>query len=209
MDSPLRPPTDNLYKFVTVFGLVGTIVGSTLHFQLNQQYATTLLDVFSKQQKIESTAWESQNSYLNQDVDYYEGLISKPALDRGHALKTDPRYPGSRLQQFDQSSDLLKRSTDKTQAILHEAEVALLKNIAIAQAILPPVTIVSLVISAIGFYFWWHRHQKYQDELLRTKLMVSKQELLAIGLANNSRNKVISPPIELTKNPIADQPPTL
>lgn len=141
-------PTDNLYKFVALAGLVIFFYGMTTPFVfLNHN-----LD------KIESVAQEAAS--LSADVHVLK-----------NSLEVDPVKPGDAAEarkRIEQSADAARRN-----AVLGE-KLNMVRRLnqqdADAGIIGFIVAIIGLLVSTLGFCLWYIRVQVYQDIELRGRI---------------------------------------
>lgn len=160
-------PTDNLYKFLAVFGLVIPVAGIVYPH-------TVLVDL--KERAVKNRASlervEYEKAELYKDVEILGdaiGINGENFIDTlGQLTESQKALYAERLRNL-----LLKRHeidmkvldirADTEIAKLYQAEISMLNYVGVGASALG----VSMMI--LGFYAWHHKVQKYQDAILESK----------------------------------------
>lgn len=155
----IQPPTDNLYKFLAIFGLVVFGFGCYLPLQKLESLDSEVAKWRSAWGPM-ITRLEIQNDWAREDldcaIDYSESkrLGSAPS---DHCVKAfaarDKREADSRELQI--AVDALK--SDQYRLDFLQGQYVLWRNIGIAAALL------GIVCSAAGFWLWYVRVQRPID----------------------------------------------
>ena len=161
MLNSLKPPTDNLYKFVAISGLTCFVVGMVLSVQ---QTGKTLDSAYAAEDALQE-AWLALAEGFQDGDDETELEMLNRAWQR--AAKGG--------EAFGLTQELRKLGT------LTEAELAAVRQFEIAanslsnqwriheitRTWLSWMVVVSLGIMLLGFGLWYSRTQRHQDKLLR------------------------------------------
>lgn len=165
MTPSLTPPTDNLYKFMAVFGLVMMITGIVLTHQMardHQEYVGNFWLTMNKESG-EALAVSKQRLAL---------VKAMPSISE---IEKDP----TKAQAFkDALSKLEKLSEARTPQQAAEWD-GRLRDYALASnayhresAEVFYLTIFGMVLSTVGFLLWYSRVQVYLDADLKSKVAI-------------------------------------
>lgn len=157
---PLTPPTDNLYKFLTVAGFLLAIVCIVLADN----------DVADAETKV----WEAE--YQSSRTDAVMGQL---ANSRTQMLLLDSILRGERAARLDTTSpfyreflhlsDSVSRQVERSRRALMEAKSAI-SRLERRRAYLRLWTFVGFSTAVLGMITWYFRFQRFQDELLQLQV---------------------------------------
>ncbi len=151
------PPTDNLYKFMAIAGIVLFIVGLTLPWILDQR----------------------ELEWYWQTFDAISGRMNDRAVFFTKMLQADPTAPqamdwlGPKV--MDALDSLQAKELGNFQKKCDEREVMRTWR----SNALGWTKWGGVVLAIAGFALWWLRVQRYQDELLRVQFQKARLELMA------------------------------
>ncbi len=178
-------PTDNLYKFVSLTGvLLSLVCFGVLEYRVNNQVELDTEILLGK----EALGYLKMNrESISTNLDTIRNSINEKQATGKTIEDADLQGYSSALQEYDQ----LKKQNDN-----HDREImSLRKKSEIAEnhfnrtqrirLILLLGGFCGLALANIGFYFWYHRLQKYQDILVRHQADLVAQQV-AQADANNS-----------------------
>jgi|GEM_PF-1451577 len=156
----LRPPTDSLYKFLAVFGLVlialGVYVGE-VHDQKSQEYYSFLIQTeFDKTEREDLVAKYVAIDKRNRDPMAYlsEEELPLDSSEINDAMKIIfQNYYNLRVRLPDLEDELDKLRISKKSLYF-----------------------IGGAFSIAGFALWYCLVQRYQDELLRMQVMNARSE---------------------------------
>jgi hypothetical protein len=142
----LKPPTDNLYKFIAISGLLIFLASFVFPQILYKEYAIKYAEI------------EGDLSVLERQI---ETLNSITESDDARSKKEDNVEIKRRRAEFDKGLEEVLRK--------RELRVAL-SNYARRWEIFGYIGMsFGLVMMVSGFYFWYSRLQKYEDKLMKLK----------------------------------------
>ncbi len=158
----LTPPTDNLYKFLAIFGIIIALSSSAFwwnsakefdeFFESNSEYLSTMIDGYEIHIRYIQKAKESLSIHNSVNGDYK--LLSKEQNEALEKLLKEIEILESEI------TELEKANKSKNLIINSRLE----KNTQ-AKSIGLFGIIFGLITSALGFYLWYSRTQKYIDKL--------------------------------------------
>lgn len=140
----LKPPTDNLYKFIAISGLLIFLASFVFPQILGREYVTKVAEV------------EGGLRVLENESAYITRLRSQS--DDQNQKAEDNSEIKQREARFDKVAEVRKKH-EISKAL--SAEVRRWKLFGIIGMSL------GIVLMAGGFYLWYSRLQKYQDKLLK------------------------------------------
>jgi hypothetical protein len=149
-----KPPTDNLYKFLSIFGLV-LIVTSGIALSESIDKGALIFDEELRQIESKSTA----------DFNF------KQALDAKLALVTKTKDFGSaefskELTAIEEDIDRKRNTLSELHSQIYKRSVAKIK-LDILETIASAGLLVGILLSGVGFVLWYIRVQVFQDAKLR------------------------------------------
>lgn len=220
------PPTDNLYKFVSISGLLLIVLSfypSYLNFKLGEQrlehlknYRMFMVDVdnFTKDlTNINQTSEDAKEGLKNLEskLNEHEQLLSKaeqaiknkdlPEAEKLSSQITENRKEAEKMflelkplaAKLLASEDVAKLYERKNQQDIRQAELdsatELIKfyesEISYLQNLSRLLFILGLILTAIGFYFWYERIQKHNDLILVNQAQENANAKTEIPKQNN------------------------
>lgn len=189
----LKPPTDNLYKFISISGvvlLVLSIVYPSYLYVEAQRYifeATRTLDLMNLEDKKYEASVERVNQAggllerANKRVDELNTLLDeKPLNDAARQHLTNELMSLHDLLVKEQTIEEEAKSNAAKIKVEVEHNVRLSKyyygwSTALIRAAIVG-SLLGIILTSIGFRLWYVRVQKYQDILL-TKQAASEEKL--------------------------------
>ncbi|WP_156034286.1 hypothetical protein [Bosea sp. 117] len=156
-------PTDNLYKFVTVLGFVA-LIAPILYM------AFVLRDVESKIAATEAniSVLDLRQKFNSTMIEKFSFAISKDNLTTDDLIKLSSEL---KIYQNDTFSNL--NDIAATQYVQGARIRALREDIWYCIAI----SFVGMLASTFGIYYWYTRHQKYQDDLARYQAVSALRDI--------------------------------
>lgn len=165
------PPTDNLYKFLTIGGLTWMIVSSVFVnsalSRINREKRGALdatISVVAEARSLESVYGDTIQLDKGQKLDQFELTVSANLWRRTQSDTVLRR----RLTDLENRVVALNLSNEQSLEGLKEAGKS--GFMAIADGI------VALFATALGFWAWYTQHQRHQDELLQLQLRKARHE---------------------------------
>jgi hypothetical protein len=151
---PLNPPTDNLYKFMAVFGIVMVVSGFALDQKTRRDFSDALTEL------------QVQHSHVMREL-RIDGVRTKELLDRLHELGNST--PAEQKQQLEVLRQLERVSpSDRRQSeglIRAEGRYEALKEDYVKTGLVAlSLQMGGIGVAAAGFWLWYHRLQKQLDE---------------------------------------------
>lgn len=186
------PPTDNLYKFISIFGLILAILGvfyiETKSLELNQEIYN--LEREKNVFNLEQTKIERKRNYLKDKIDDF----NRKADIKSNPIINDSIISWNRI--ISGSKELTSESNDISTLIegLQEVEIEIEKkqveinsNESIIQLktnqdekifeIIDVLIPIGIILSFFGFVLWYDKSQKFQDEILKEQfLQIQRQK---------------------------------
>lgn len=155
-------PTDNIYKFYALFGLVLLITTTYFYSNHNSEYAEVVIQTNSKIQYLNSVMKKAAYTKnlrveLMKDSISFNSKYFEMVLDEEEYL----------LREFDRLKIESDGFSNKMKALELKNEVV--KNLFII------IYFVSILLIVVGFYFWQVKYQKYID--LELKLNYLKNQI--------------------------------
>jgi hypothetical protein len=164
-----QPPTDNLYKFKAISGLILAILCQITPFYMNYVETMTLEDTKAKLRLVEA---ESDNS----EMDLFHLVITTP---KGKEI------PEEKIVELRKNNREIYR---KKIEILNETEKAM-RRTNINFFFFPILAVLSLFgifLAASGFEDWKNKLQKYQDEIIENEAKKNAED-------NSNKSLIIKP----------------
>ncbi|MFI1743202.1 hypothetical protein [Thalassobellus sediminis] len=223
MTNSLSPPTDSLYKFIAISGLLLFFSSGYLNYSLSESLFSKLADHYvesqldsikvelhQKQVRQSMKELKIKNDSLNQQKVTLDSLLENansgkiPVSEVEDWTKTweleQERYSAELeankkiLLQYDiLESESVRLHGEHTQLAIENTNTKSLKKY------LTLGMILGIIISAIGFYLWYHRIQIFLDKKLKyeySKLVQNDND----EEQNNLINKKIDKKKSITKN---------
>jgi len=186
-------PTDNLYKFLAIFGLTLIIAGTYLGYKKNNYYSEMYFEIYSK-----SKQYENEIEEYKKEDNILSDAINKFAKDQNIILSKDSLNVSLieelilYKQEYEQrlrNNETLKNKEYKYLALLNRTiflneelrRLDILRrknNINIdvyneankrdaIKYLIKLCFSFGFIISMFGFIFWYYRIQKYEDHLIK------------------------------------------
>ncbi len=160
-----QPPTDNLYKFLAIGGLL--IIVLPLYYiinreaVLNEKIRSTLHGV-----KIDSIEWE----FMEKDAEKMYYSIDTTKLKDSPTYAIDMRRTVDSLESKSRTREraTVKLAADTDFIISSRKELDKLEQIGLT------IMIFGLLLSGAGFTLWYFRVQKYVDRALKEEAVSRK-----------------------------------
>lgn len=177
-------PTDSLYKFVSLTGvLLSLICFGVLEYRANNQVELDTEILLGK----EALGYLKMNrESISTNIDTILNSINEKLATGKTIDDTDLQRYSSARQEYDQ----LKKQTDNLDReimfLRKKSEIAE-NHFNRSQRIIPILFLggfFGIALAVFGFYFWYHRLQKYQDMLVRHQADLVAQQI-AQADANN------------------------
>ena len=140
----IRPPTDSLYKFVAISGLVLVVVAVVVWLQTWQDYTAAVID-----------AVDPMSDAKRAVIDNYEALTS--------AAEPDEEQRQERIRQTGRRAEEAER---RAQNALMKVKVANARYDRF-QTLGTVLCIVGFAAMILGFILWYRRIQRYQDRIIK------------------------------------------
>ncbi|OGU81659.1 MAG: hypothetical protein A2W11_00445 [Ignavibacteria bacterium RBG_16_35_7] len=156
-------PTDNLYKFIAIFGLVIFIVSyfypTILYNKVLYQSAEINADLETLEQKI--TSQENLIKFLQKLSDKATNKNKDTIIKSLFEEKVKLTTFNNELQETKKKHYILTSKTDEWE---HWADLALWSQV------------IGGLMMILGFYFWYFKLQRYQDIIIKNEAMKIKNE---------------------------------
>lgn len=167
MFDQLRPPTDNLYKFVALSGLAILAAAGWTHLSVSLQvykYDRDAMGVIN--QMIEEKRKFIAAELLKLADDLENGVVKtrEETMARSHKIfvEDEPESYDKQLERLTKlgwSSAMLQRD--------HDPELLLLKG----------AMVIGMVMSGVGFWLWYVRVQRPLDVVMRSEFVKAQAHL--------------------------------
>jgi hypothetical protein len=192
------PPTDNLYKFISIFGLV--LLGAIVFFmyRLERDYRIESMNL-----ELQQNILISQSRALYEDLkganDYISLLDSElQSLNKSNLSKNDYNSYIEKFNSIVSKRDLEREKHETFTKRARENEEKQLKvqynkNILIMnlnektglQKIAKIGLILSIILILLGFCLWYIKLQVYQDAILRKQANMVSNDIDKVQLDQN------------------------
>ena len=153
-------PTDNLYKFMTIAGLVVIVAGGIWFRDVRREVINRADEI-----QLKSRVLDIELKHLTEDLKRYQQVLTSQLNSLQHGER-----PTFKVQNFEDPLRSREEAVEiKKAEIDHEREV-LRDNVGEfrgARALFIVMCLVGCGITAIGFRLWYTRLQIYQDRLVR------------------------------------------
>ena len=143
------PPTDNLYKFVAISGLVLIVTAIVMYVQLLDKFEWSLAGSIAVE--------EAHKDYLMARL--HSHTPPKHLDDSGieRWKKTQEEKIAALFDRWERLQEIHGKSGD------YRVWLRIMRR---WSYLLLAVGLIGVVIMVLGFYFWYYRLQKYQDRIL-------------------------------------------
>lgn len=151
MELPI-PPTDNLYKFLSIAGLFVIVVSLSIpvYFILGMRQKLTEF-------RTEAAVLSVELKYLKQDAEQ----VSTEKDKRGRSAMEDNPERRAKLKELEIREARLNQAVteaDWTSRMMH-----------ILMAFIGVGSVAGGILTGKGFALWYYRLQRYQDEIVKTQ----------------------------------------
>lgn len=180
------PPTDNLYKFISIFGLVVAVLSilylETKPLEVNQEIR--VLDRDRSAFNIEKLKIERKRDYLKEKIDDFNrraDIKEKPVVNDSIIRWTriisgskDLITESNNISSLVEQLRTLELELDKKQVEINSKDSILnlkLKDYDRAYDIMNVLIPFGFILSFVGFLLWYDKSQKYQDFILRDQFL--------------------------------------
>ena len=166
-------PTDNLYKFLALFGLVITV--SSTYFYVSETHRledfANQLDQTSAHLNIKFDAIDNEQSHLKEK---YTLLLDSDATKENRFEITN-----NIVADIDVVAQRLERARiDSATAKMNENRFSeMLDDVDLVRKMSKPFFVLGIVISFFGFVFWYINVQKQLDKILRKKAIADPDQV--------------------------------
>jgi TolA-binding protein len=205
----ITPPTDNLYKFIAVGGLVlfgvclivpWVVFRDTGMEFLAQHGGQNELKVLQEYTKARSQTLELRKNELQKRLDKLKSASNPAEVDK---LEGQIKEASREVESIEDASYELNFNL-----ALKEAQIQNEKTINVNHSIDSrqflwvgwSVALVSFVFSILGFVFWYRRFQRYQDLKVASEAEEAKAKLGALTKVNTKIK--YEQPIQPTPTPV-------
>ncbi len=171
LESPLTPPTDNLYKFMAIGGMVLAVfcfVYPMSQLRTEQErimasmHDTALLKAKASAKGREADSYKAEREDLNADLKRDQADPIKIKEIEGNIRELLVKED----QATNEQTELLENSTADGEYILRQ-ETAHLKFFWFEISLMYGSAFVGALMSFAGFHYWYVNVQTYQDFLLK------------------------------------------
>ena len=151
-------PTDNLYKFMTIAGLVVVVAGGIWFRDVRRELTSRVDEI-----QLKSQVLDIELKHLTEDMERYHQVF-KSRLD---SLQHGERPTLKEVQNFEDPLRSRQEAVEiKKAEIDHEREI--LRDNRGARALFVLMCLVGFGITATGLWLWYTRLQIYQDKFVRS-----------------------------------------
>lgn len=172
-------PTDNMYKFIALFGLVIFIASIVFPLPKSQDIELMNIEIEKGWKLLDCAKASSDFKYTQQlqDIKQMDGLRVKN--EKAPSKDTEQLW----LKQAKCSLNELRISVDETEKSLKDSIeliagrkklIVLLKQLLIYKKLCYIGGILGPILMLIGFILWYYKVQKYEDIILRKKAKEGK-----------------------------------
>ena len=162
-------PTDNLYKFMAIFGML-LIILPFLVFPTIQNYKYRIIDLTTK-----AALKDNELKELEKNVKHVEDKTSQLNKEE-HIKNYENEFDVNKSREVNEVEKTVKDVFKKIE--IGEIESINLNNelkkvvadfnyFAILIYIIKVFPIIGFIISIIGFYLWYNKNQKYLDIIIK------------------------------------------
>lgn len=187
MTLPPIPPSDNLYKFTAIGGLILVVLSLFVPWKMNSELRITELntDLELKKYDIEEKSLDAsmaevenaiQNIYLDypylKDLDEFlkTGRIKNKEHKETLSLLMDRDLEKIRKKEEPIASMLKQQRILSAQTINnYEKGMFLSKQVETLKVISLMTLLIGLIMTIIGFWNWYFKFQIYQDRIVRAQ----------------------------------------
>lgn len=166
----IQPPTDNLYKFLAIFGLIIIITGTISANQSYSNWQNYLIDdefKFAKNAEKSVLAFKTRMRILDQIgaiwIKSKKSKLEKVDIENFNELQKQLASPEINVPLI----DTIERKKSQKMGKVLEDKAYLMFEVAVLSIA------IGTVLSAVGFYLWYSRVQVFLDAKLRAE---SQQE---------------------------------
>ena len=180
------PPTDNLYKFISIFGLVMAVLG-ILYLETKSLEANQEIRVLEREKSalnIEKLKIERKRDYLKEKIDdfYRHADIKEKPIVNDSIISWTRIISGSKnlVIESDNISSLVEQlravelEFDKKKVEVDSKDSILelkLKDYDRAFDFMNILIPLGIILSIVGFLLWYEKSQKYQDDILKDQFL--------------------------------------
>lgn len=170
-------PTDNLYKFVALTGLILFVLATAsaiiVPYHLHMQFLKLNSDmaILCDEQSFLIEKMKSDNEGYKSYCEYLETVKKRKSKKRGD--KIIENYFDSDSKEFlaitEKRDQTILEVRKKRLLIEHQTEVLkyLERETPIVFWVCFALSNLGIIMSAMGFIFWYKRHQVYQDRIIK------------------------------------------
>ena len=207
----ISPPTDNLYKFIAIAGIVLFLVGALLFWDATSSvYRTSAkieiatADLDRESQRFYSSADEMGEAVERQsallDLAEQAGPLDDDAVERVDSLRSLETVIYAKLAIVQEASDSLAAVHSRVDEIAdaHSIESSYIKLSIIVGFVL---MFAGFYISERGFKGWYQQVQKHEDIIIRAAAAQAQRQLDAMTSPDPSDPDTASPPAPSAEAP--------
>lgn len=164
----LKIPTDSLYKFFAITGIIMIIMPSVF---LDNEVQELILESYNL--KIESEILGIERDYLIEET-----TLLKEQIDILESDELNPEKERELLDETKRLRELTKQAEIKIVEIENKLELhsILGDRLKILLRELRILIIAGIILMFFGFYFWYIRVQVYQDGLIKHQYRLIKKQ---------------------------------
>jgi|SRR5690554_1559375 len=186
-----NPPTDNLYKFISIFGLVVCILSVYFVEIKSSELTNEIIAINGEYEKLEleRQKLESKRTELKKRIEIYHennGIDEKPVFNDSLIVWTKIiAGTKSSVQESSEITELLSSLTevrvefDKKEIELENKNEILDLKISQEEKVMEWIDIflpIGILLTFIGFLLWYSKSQFYQDKVLKKQFDSSKKK---------------------------------
>ena len=147
-------PTDNLYKFLAIFGLVILIISVYYPFQLQNQFEKLNADIRTDLDLLHDSVLRQKDR-----INSLNELVDSSSNKNNEYLLSSQKEEKIKANNFKKDISIIEKNNNEIININYELNI--FKYIA---SVLIPLGSLMMIV---GFYFWYTKLQRYQDIILK------------------------------------------
>ena len=154
MNDQLRPPTDNLYKFLALSGLALTVFA--VYVEINAANKLRSLSAETDEAAIASNRIDDR---YDDDIERIDRALDSKRIDAATATtrKTEARRKrDAAITKYDSAYDDAKAAERKFQKANFDQVI-----------IMVVFAVLGLFLAAVGFFLWWFMLQRHLDVIMK------------------------------------------
>ncbi len=163
-------PTDNLYKFFAISGLVILLVCAIYPAMITARVSTSAAEVIATRQLLDYQVEELEREVGRIESEHAQAKVA-PELPKGHTDKGAERHEKVHAD----LQNVRRRLIDFEK----QAKVALAEGNALKaqMELMLPAAVVGGCLVFVGFFLWYMNVQRHADTIIRNQAKASEQAL--------------------------------